>query len=47
MSEIKSVDRAFLYFSLQQVCKAAGMSTIHASYVADAIVFAHLQGKLN
>ena len=23
------------------------MTTIHASYVADAIVFAHLQGKLN
>ena len=47
MSEIKSVDRAFLGFALQQVCEAAGMTAIHANYVADAIVFAHLQGKLN
>jgi L-2-hydroxycarboxylate dehydrogenase (NAD+) len=47
MSEIKLVDRNFLAFALQRVCEAAGMSAIHASYVTDAIVFAHLQGKLN
>ncbi|MEL0138654.1 MAG: Ldh family oxidoreductase, partial [Halieaceae bacterium] len=47
MSEIKSVDKGFLAFALQRVCEAAGMSAIHASYITDAIVFAHLQGKLN
>jgi L-2-hydroxycarboxylate dehydrogenase (NAD+) len=47
MSAVKLVDPAFLSFALQRVCEAAGMTAIHASYVADAIVFAHLQGKLN
>ena len=40
-------DAAFLEFALQRVAMAAGMSEEHAGYIADAIVFAHRQGKLN
>ena len=43
----RSESAAFLEFSLQRVCCAAGMSEVHAGYIADAIVFAHRQGKLN
>ena len=46
-SQTRSESAAFLNFSLAKVCEAAGMSEIHAQYVADAIVFAHHQGKLN
>ena len=37
----------FIYFAIQQVWRAAGASAEHAHCVADAIRFAHLQGKLN
>jgi LDH2 family malate/lactate/ureidoglycolate dehydrogenase len=37
----------FLNYSLRRVAMAAGMSEEHAGYIADAIVFAHRQGKLN
>jgi len=47
MSEIKQVDRAFLDYALHQVCCFAGMTETHARYVTDAIIFAHMQGKLN
>lgn len=40
-------DIAFLNFAIQRVWRAAGASELHASYVADAICFAHKQGKLN
>ena len=36
----------FLEYAISQVAQAAGMSEEHAGYVADAIVFAHRQGKL-
>jgi LDH2 family malate/lactate/ureidoglycolate dehydrogenase len=38
---------AFLEYAISRVAQAAGMSQEHAGYVADAIVFAHHQGKLN
>jgi L-2-hydroxycarboxylate dehydrogenase (NAD+) len=38
---------AFLEYAIARVAQGAGMSSEHASYVADAIVFAHRQGKLN
>ena len=48
MSEqVRQENPAFLHFSLRQVAMAAGMSEEHAGYIADAIVFAHRQGKLN
>ncbi|MGI9289209.1 MAG: Ldh family oxidoreductase, partial [Pseudomonadales bacterium] len=37
----------FLYYAIKRVWMAAGASEEHAHYVADAISFAHLQGKLN
>ena len=37
----------FIYFSVKEVWQAAGATEQHAHYVADAIRFAHLQGKLN
>ena len=37
----------FLHFCLVRIAVAAGMTTIHAQYIADAIMFAHRQGKLN
>ncbi len=37
----------FIYFAIRRVWMAAGASAEHAHYVADAIRFAHLQGKLN
>jgi LDH2 family malate/lactate/ureidoglycolate dehydrogenase len=37
----------FLHFAIGRVFMAAGASEIHADYVADAITFAHKQGKLN
>jgi len=40
-------DPAFLGFAIKQVAIAAGMTSEHAEYIAEAIVFAHFQGKLN
>jgi len=37
----------FLYYAIKQVWMAAGASDEHGHYVADAITFAHKQGKLN
>ena len=45
--QTRSERAAFLDFSLRRVAMAAGMSEAHAGYIADAIVFAHRQGKLN
>jgi LDH2 family malate/lactate/ureidoglycolate dehydrogenase len=48
MSEqTRSESAAFLNYALSRVAMAAGMSEEHAGYIADAIVFAHRQGKLN
>ncbi len=48
MSEqTRRVEAAFLEFALRRVAVAAGMSDEHAGYIAEAIVFAHRQGKLN
>jgi LDH2 family malate/lactate/ureidoglycolate dehydrogenase len=43
----KTEDPAFLEFAIKQVAIAAGMTGEHAQYIAEAIVFAHFQGKLN
>ncbi len=43
----RRVEAAFLEFALRRVAIAAGMSDEHAGYIAEAIVFAHRQGKLN
>lgn len=40
-------DVHFLYYAIKRVWMAAGASQQHAEYVADAITFAHKQGKLN
>jgi L-2-hydroxycarboxylate dehydrogenase (NAD+) len=37
----------FLYYAIKRVWQSAGASEQHAHYVADAITFAHKQGKLN
>ena len=37
----------FLYYAIKRVWMAAGACEEHADYVADAITFAHKQGKLN
>ena len=48
MSEqTRTESAAFLNYALCRVAMAAGMSEVHAGYIADAIVFAHRQGKLN
>ena len=44
---IRTESAAFLEFAISRVAEGAGMSAEHAAYVADAIVFAHRQGKLN
>ena len=38
---------AFLEYAIVRVALAAGLTQQHATYIADAIVFAHRQGKLN
>jgi len=40
-------DIRFIYFAVNRVWQAAGATADHAHYVADAIAFAHKQGKLN
>jgi len=49
MTEIltRSESVQFLYYAIKRVWTAAGASDEHAHYVADAITFAHKQGKLN
>jgi L-2-hydroxycarboxylate dehydrogenase (NAD+) len=46
-SPVRQEDAGFLYYSIKRVWAAAGASDEHAHYVADAITFAHRQGKLN
>jgi L-2-hydroxycarboxylate dehydrogenase (NAD+) len=46
-SAVRKEDIRFLEFALSRVAMAAGASEVHASYIAQAIGFAHLQGKLN
>jgi len=46
-SPTQTVNIEFLYFAIKRVFMAAGASDLHADYVADAITFAHKQGKLN
>ena len=43
----RSENVKFLYFAIKRVWMASGASEEHADYVADAITFAHKQGKLN
>ena len=43
---IRSEQAGFLRFSIEAVAQGAGMSKVHAEFIADAIVFAHYQGKL-
>ena len=38
---------AFLHYAIARIAREAGMGVAHADYIADAIVFAHRQGKLN
>lgn len=47
MAETRNEDIAFLEYAMKQVCLAQGYSDEHADMVADAITFAHRQGKLN
>lgn len=44
---IRKENPEFIYFAVKRVWMAAGATELHAHYVADAIRFAHLQGKLN
>ena len=46
-SPVRREDVEFIYYAVKRVWMAAGASELHAHYVADAIRFAHLQGKLN
>jgi LDH2 family malate/lactate/ureidoglycolate dehydrogenase len=43
----RTEDVRFLYYAIKRVWMAAGAAKTHAHFVADAITFAHLQGKLN
>lgn len=43
----RTEDVRFLYYAIWRMWTAAGAADEHAHYVADAITFAHLQGKLN
>lgn len=46
-SETRIENIHFLEYAIQRIWMAQGASEIHAHYVADAIGFAHRQGKLN
>lgn len=46
-SPTRKEDPGFIYYAIKQVWMAAGATETHAHYVADAITFAHIQGKLN
>ncbi|MGB2260480.1 MAG: Ldh family oxidoreductase [Porticoccaceae bacterium] len=45
--ESRSENIYFLEYAIKRMWMAAGATEIHADYVADAIAFAHKQGKLN
>ena len=45
--ETRSENIYFLEYAIKRMWMAAGATEIHAVYVADAIAFAHKQGKLN
>lgn len=45
--ETRSENIYFLEYAIKRMWVAAGATEIHADYVADAIAFAHKQGKLN
>lgn len=45
--ETRSENIDFLEYAIKRMWMAAGATEIHAHYVADAIAFAHKQGKLN
>ena len=47
MVEIRKESPVFLKYAITRVAEAAGMTATHSNYIADAIVFAHRQGKLN
>lgn len=47
MSKMYQEDVDFLEYAVNKVCQLQGYSDEHAAYVADAIAFAHIQGKLN
>jgi len=47
VNPIRKEQAKFLYYAIKRVWMAAGAIEEHAHYVADAIVFAHKQGKLN
>jgi len=40
-------DANFIYYAIKRIWMAAGAADVHAHFVADAIRFAHIQGKLN
>jgi L-2-hydroxycarboxylate dehydrogenase (NAD+) len=45
--ETRSENIYFLEYAIKRMWMAAGATEIHSDYVADAIAFAHKQGKLN
>lgn len=47
MSKTYKEDVNFIEFAVQKICLLQGYSDQHAHYVAEAIAFAHIQGKLN
>ncbi|MBT5724150.1 MAG: malate/L-lactate dehydrogenase subfamily protein [Gammaproteobacteria bacterium] len=47
MTEIRKENPAFLEYAICRVAEGAGLTATHARYIAEAIVFAHRQGKLN
>ncbi len=47
VSETRRESIGFLKYAIRRVWQAAGASEVHARVVADAIGFAHQQGKLN
>lgn len=46
-TKIRTESAQFMEYAISRVAQAAGLSEQHAFYIADAIVFAHRQGKLN
>lgn len=46
-TKIRTESAQFMEYAISRVAQAAGLSEQHAFYIADAIVFAHHQGKLN
>lgn len=47
MAETRREKLSFLDFAIRAVVEAAGGNSLHAGYIAEAICFAHRQGKLN